>query len=314
MQTAEELDYRAIDVPWFYASHHVFERAFQVKHHLERMRESFDTLRTFINRSEAESHAVEREEIKDSLLAIRDLMESVDVIQWNFPELASKHWFGATRGDIEHAYWRVEDGRFDKAYENEEQMYALAGEVQRILDNFTESIRHGFYDRLNEYIQKLDWNLISGYPPERYEDEIREAKDMFCLGYYSTSLIVLGRAVEKTLLELGQERKVRSVHAFGETKAWKDTKFYTKNEALSDIDMSGKAGKVISDRQYHEISILIKYRNDVAHAEYDNISRDEAIRKCSDAGDLLVDLEEEREYLEKLDDNEINPVENQTVN
>jgi hypothetical protein len=248
-----------------------------------------------------------------ALQAIRDLMESIEEVQWNFPELASEHWFGRFRSDVHHAYWRVEDGRFDNAYEDEDELSSLAGEVNRIQYSTAGYRPEEFYRRLNNHIEQMDWDLLSDSPPDAYEDEIREAKDLFCLGYYSTALIVLGRAVEKALLELGKTREVESVYDFNKQIDWEDTKYYQKNEALRQVDMPGEQGKVLSKRQYHQISILIDYRNNVAHAEYGNIGREPAIRQLSDAGELLIELERKREYLEELDPEEIEPVGTQNI-
>lgn len=309
-----DLQYRAIDIPWFYAGHNVYERAFRLKESFERIGECLEELGEFRESFESHPETIEQSQVSEIFNAIRDLMEGVEGFQWNFPNLAYQYWFGGFMGDVAHAFWRIEDGKFSNAPGDSDELHLLAREVERIHKNVHGSTRHGFYSRLDEFIEQMDWHLVQGTPPPRYEDEIREAKDLFCLGYYATALIVLGRSVEKALLELGRTRDVRSVKAYDEIDDWEETKYYHKNEALRQVDMPGKHGKVISERQYHQISILINYRNNVAHTEYENISRAKAIRQCSDAADLLIELEEKREYLEELDLGEIEPVKAQKVN
>lgn len=308
----DELKYRALDLPWFFAHLNVYERVFELKEHVNGIPERLDTLSDFISSVKEQDRAT-RKEVSNVKMAIRDLMEHVEVIQYNLPHLALENWFTGFREDIAHAYWRVEDGKFDDASEDRDQLHSLVYGVRRIYSNTSESQRQGFKARLREHIEQLDWELTPSSPPESFKDEGREAGDLFCLGYYSTALIVLGRSVERQLLELGEERRIESVKAYDRSISWPDTKFFHKNVALNRADMPGEQGKVISNRQFHLISILIDYRNNVAHSEYQNVRRDKAQRQCKDAFDLLLELEEQKKRLDDMGENEIPPISDQKV-
>ncbi len=80
---------------------------------------------------------------------------------------------------------------------------------------------------------------------------------------------------------------------------------------MKNIQKPNSTEKLISQRQYHEISVLVNYRNNVAHSEHEDIERDEALRQINNAFSLLKELTEQIEELEKLDDDEINPIEGQ---
>ncbi|MFD1634638.1 hypothetical protein ACOZ4L_02775 [Haloplanus ruber] len=309
---SEDLDYRALDAPWFYARSNIYERIFRLHTIINEIANYIDELKEFDEAYTDADESVTREQTREAKLAVRQLMEHTDAVKWNFPEIVHESWFSSFTSDLAHAYWRVEEGRFRNPLENEQQLYSLAGEVQRICRNLSDSRQTGFYTHLQDYIERLDWDLNSP-TPDRFEDEAREAADLFCLGYYSTALIVLGRAIEKALLDLGETRQIRSVHVYGEERPWSETKFYHKNVALKRVDMPNESGKVLSKRQFHEISILVDYRNNVAHAEYSDISRDKALRQCQNAFDLLREIEEIRDALCDLSDDKIKPITQQKV-
>jgi len=308
----EDLDYRALDAPWPYARSNIYERIFRLHTIINEISDYIDDLKEFDEAYNDSDEPVKRKQTREAKLAIRQLMKHTDAVKWNFPEIIHESWFSSFTSDLAHAYWRVEEGRFRKPLENEKQLNSLAGEVQRICRNLSDSRQTGFYTHLQHYIERLDWDLNSS-PPDRFEDEAREAADLFCLGYYSTALIVLGRAIEKALLDLGETRQIRSVRVYGEERPWGETKFYHKNVALNRADMPNEEGKVLSERQFHEISILVDYRNNVAHAEYSDISRDKALRQCQNAFDLLTEIEEIRDTLCDLSDDEIKPITHQKV-
>ncbi len=240
---------------------------------------------------------------------ITKIMEAAEVFSYNFPELAKSSWRGGFTQDVAHAYWRIEEGRFRKAASDEDVFAQLMGEASDILENST-SASNSVLQRLTEFLENYGRDLHPQDVPEQHRVDVYEARDLYCLGYYSTALMVLGRAVEKALLELGQVRKVRTVEAYGTTD-WEDARFYNRNEALHHINMPERHGKVLSDREYHQIAILIDYRNNVAHSEYDQVGREEAHRQLMDAFALLRELSEKIEYLEELDDDKIEVVEEQ---
>jgi hypothetical protein len=145
--------------------------------------------------------------------------------------------------------------------------------------------------------------------PDEYENEVFEARDLYCLGYYSTGLIVLGRAVERALLDLGRERKISSVNGFRGETDWEEARFFERTEALYVVDMPDMSGKILSKGQYHQIQVLIDYRNQVAHDSYRQISKEAASRMMGQALDLLSDLEERRGELEYMGDDEVQELE-----
>ncbi|PSP73837.1 hypothetical protein BRC86_08040 [Halobacteriales archaeon QS_3_64_16] len=71
---------------------------------------------------------------------------------------------------------------------------------------------------------------------------------------------------------------------------------------------------MISQRQYHEISILVDYRNNVAHSDYENIEHSVASRRAKTAVDLLRDLAELVNELDQMENEKIDPIACQTVN
>ncbi|WP_137285480.1 hypothetical protein [Halorussus salinisoli] len=304
----KEDDYFALDPPWFFANSNVIERLFQLRHHQTQLNNSFDELETLYEECQKQGTDAIASSL-DISRHITDMMESAEVFSYNFPELARKSWWGGFTEDIAHAYWRIEKGRFKGAASDEETLGTLLREVASILENSTatnNSVLHQLRLFLDQYGYELNPNDV----PEDYQIDVYEAQDLYCLGYYSTALMVLGRAVEKALLELGQVRDVRTIRTH-DIIEWEDAKFYHRNKALREVNMPERHGKVLTEREYHQIAILIKYRNDVAHSEYEQVGREQALRQLKEAFDLLNELSDKIEYLEALDDQEIDPVEGQ---
>lgn len=306
-----EADYSTIDPPWFGENENVIMRIFRLQEELQRMQDAVNDLKEFD--SKYEEGPLDSKQTDRARLGIHRLMDSVEVFLYVFDDLVEKRWFLGFKQDIDHAYWRVDEGRFIEAPEDEETLRAFAGEVKDILSNVSAANHQGPLSQLYEYIERMGYELPIYEVPDEFEADIHEARDQFCLGYYSTGLLVLGRAVEKALLQLGQVRKVVSAEAYGNSVAWQDTKFWHKNVALNRIDMPEQYGKVLSKKQFHQISILVDYRNKVAHSEYEDIGRDQALRQMLDAADLLIELNDKIEKLRDMDEEKIDPVENQSV-
>lgn len=242
-----------------------------------------------------------------AMAGVRKLMRSLDSFQYAFPELEEETWFAGFQDDVHHAYWRVEDGKFDDALSSDEEARkTLLREVDDILDNISDSIYTNPIEKVRRFLESYGEEFDPGNAPEEYRNEVFEARDLYCLGYFSTGLIVLGRAVERALLDLGRARKITSVDGFrGETN-WEDARFFERTKALYEVDMPDETGKILSKSQYHQIQLLIDHRNQVAHTEYRQISKDTASRMMSQALDLLTELEECRKELEGLEDEQIN--------
>lgn len=305
----EEGEYYDLEPPWNFANNSVIVRISQLRRHRDRIFKSVNELESLYK--ECQKHGTDAiTRTLDITRHILKLMESAEVFSYNFPELAEKSWWGGFTQDVAHAYWRIEEGRFEDAGSDEETLSGLLGEVADILENSTgasNSVLHQLSIFLDHYGQDLHPQDV----PKKYESDVYEARDLYCLGYYSTSLMVLGRAVEKALLELGEVRKVKTIRTHGSQTDWRKARFYHRNIALNRIDMPDQHGKVLSEKEYHQIAILIDYRNNVAHSEYDQVGREEAHRQLMDAFDLLRELSEKIEYLQELDDDMIEPVEGQ---
>lgn len=284
---------------------------FELQRGWKRMREAFETLEEFEDLYEREGEDA-YQEVRKAEMAITDLTEATEEFWYNFPALGSKSWFTGFHRDLAHAHWRVKAGEFhveDSSVES--NLHRARYEVRSILSNTSTSNHQGIMNLLWEFLEHQG-NELSAYDlPEEYREEAYEVQDLFCIGYYSTALLVVGRAIEKALLELGEARDVRTVRAYGNMIDWPDTKFAHKATALHRVNMPERHGKVLSKKQYHQMSILIDYRNSVAHSEYANIEREAALREMKSAFQLLIELCEAKEYLNELPDEEIDTVEGQ---
>ncbi|WP_152423135.1 hypothetical protein [Natrinema versiforme] len=309
----DDIMFRDIDEEWIFHDSNVIYRIFKLKEKVSELHERMDLLETFIEEYESDEEEPSPKLIREARRSILRLMNCVEVIAWNFPHLASETWFGHFKEDIAHGYWRTEEGRYRDAETDQDELGQLYSEARRIFDNTSNSQSQGVLSRLSEYFEFMDIDFQMKKVPEEYDDAIREAADLYCLGYYSTALLVLGRAVEKCLLQLGEDRRVESVRMYGDEVDWEDTKFHFRNVALNRINMPKMHGKVLSDRQYHQIAILVDYRNNVAHSDYEQIDRDAALRQCMESVDLLEELNDAREHLQELDDEDIDPIYNQKV-
>ncbi|MFD1527596.1 MULTISPECIES: hypothetical protein [Halobacteriales] len=307
----ENIAFRHIDDEWHHHNSNVIYRIFKLKEFYDEIRDHIETLEGFVEQCGSEEKEPSKKLISDSRRAILRLMRNVEAIAWNFPHLAHESWFGSFKEDIAHGYWRIEEMRYQNAESDPDERRQLCGEARRICENTSEAFSQGILGRLTEFFEFMDVDFHMKDTPKEYKSTIREAADLYCLGYYSTALLVLGRAVEKCLLQLGRDRKVKSIRAYNDEIDWEDARFHFRNKALNRIDMPEKHGKVLSDRQYHQIAILIKYRNNVAHSDYEQVGRDEALRQCMSALDLLEELNELRSHLRELDDESIRPVSNQ---
>jgi uncharacterized protein YutE (UPF0331/DUF86 family) len=308
---AEDRDF-ASDVQGYGMRMNVFSRVFEIDRHLDQVQSSIEKLRIF--RDKHEEGDLSGDVRTGAFTGVKRLMRSLDAIEYAFPELENEVWFSGFQNDVHHAYWRIEDGRYDGVLDsNTESVDSFAGEVVDILSNISDSTHTNPVNQLHRFIKHYGKEFDPYNAPEEYYNEVFEARDLFCLGYYSTALIVFGRAVERSLLQLGEARKINSLHGFEEDTSWKQARFYERTKALKNNDMPDDSGKMITNTQYHLIQILINYRNKVAHEEYRDISREEAARLMGQAVDLLTELEEQRIELEETPDEEINSLDNVSV-
>ncbi len=293
-------------------SRNVFARVFEIQRHLEQIQESVEQLKAFQDRYD--EGQMTREVASGALFGVKQLMRSLDSIEYAFPELGEKVWFSGFQEDVHHTFWRVEDERFDAALNFEgEDLGGLYREVSNILDNISDSNHTSPINQLQRFLERYGDEFNTYDAPDEYHKEVFEARDLFCLGYYSTGLIVLGRAVERAILQLGNARKIKSVNGFSPHTDWDSARFWERAEALYNLDMPDDSGKMISKRQYHLIQLLIDYRNKVAHKDYREISKNDAARMMGQALDLLAELEETREKLNKMADDEIHKRDNVSV-
>ncbi|WP_178915174.1 hypothetical protein [Natronomonas gomsonensis] len=275
------------------------------------MQSSIEDLETFREEFQDKNS---NEDAGSALSGIRTLMRSLDAFEYAFPELRDNIWFSGFQGDVHHAYWRVKDGKFDDALSSDEEVTrALAGEVNGILSNISESNNTNPISQLRRFLERYGEEFDPHNAPNEYQNEAFEARDLYCLGYFSTGLIVLGRAVERALLELGRSRMVISVNGFREHTSWEDARFFERTKALYEIDMPDKSGKILSKRQYHQTQLFVDYRNQVAHNKYRQISKETASRMMGQGLDLLSELEDLRMRLESLEDGQIQELKNVSV-
>lgn len=289
----------------------VFSRVLELEHKLDQIHSSIERLESFQQGCENEKSDVDAGQ---ALAGIKSLMRSLDAFEYAFPELRDQIWFSGFQSDVHHAYWRVEDGRFDDALSSDEDAtLALLREVNDILSNVADSTHTNPINQLRRFLERYGEVFDPHDAPDEYENELFEARDLYCLGYFSTGLIVLGRAVERALLDLGRIRKITSINGFSEHTDWEDARFFERAKALHVVDMPDKSGKVISKSQYHQIQLLIDYRNQVAHDQYRQISKAAASRMMGQALDLLSGLEDRREIIADFADKEVQELENVSV-
>lgn len=293
-------------------SMNAFSRMFEIQRNLDQIRSSVEDLDEF--REQREEGNLSRDTATGAVAAVKQLMRALDSIEYAFPELVDEVWFSGFKQDVHHAYWRIEDGRFDGVLDMErDSIRGFSTEVEDILANISESINTNPIYQLQRFLRRYGEEFYPLDAPEEYHNEVFEARDLFCLGYYSTGLIVLGRAVERALLQLGQARKINSVDGFRDSTEWEEARFFERAKALYNINRPDQSGKMISKRQYHLVQLLIDYRNKVAHEDYRSISKDSAARMMGQALDLLSEVEETRSDLEELPDDEIPEMDNVSV-
>lgn len=295
---AKERDYPSGDVGYG-MSRNVYSRVFKIHQDLNRIQTSIDQLQIF--REQFADEDLSSDSATGAMTSIKALMRSLDAIEYAFPDLGDKVWFGGFKDDVHGAYWRVEAGRFDGVFDMESgSLESLSFHVNNILGNVSDSSHTNPINQLHRFLERYGDEFDPYHAPEEYYKEVFEARDLFCLGYFSTGLIVLGRAVERVLLHVGHARHIRSVDGFGGSTQWESARFFERTEALYNIDMPDDSGKMISKRQYHQIQLLIDHRNKVAHDEYRTISKSEAARTMGQTLELLSKLEATKIKLEDI--------------
>lgn len=290
----------------------VFSRIFEIRRRYEQIQTSVEHLETF--EEQYDRGDLSRDVASSAMTGVKRLMRSLDTLEYVFPELRNEVWFSGFQSDVNHAFWRVEDGRYNGVLQMEsDALEAFSGEVKRILDNISDSTHTNPISQLHRYLEHYGEEFNPRKAPNEYLNEVFEARDLFCLGYFSTGLIVLGRAVERAILQLGKARKINSVDGFQESTEWDSARFFERTKALYNIDMPDGSGKIINKRQYYLVQLLIDYRNQVAHDEYRDISKNDAARMMGQALELLVDLEERRSELEEIEDDQIRELDNVSI-
>lgn len=244
---------------------------------------------------------------RETYMSIRYLRDNLDDITEAFPEIEQKGWHYNFSEAIEGAHWRLEEGWFIE-HDNKP---VIAKYIRDILENTDRRPEDDIVSRLKRYfeyrLEFLDEDKVS----KDFQVDVKEARDIACLGHYSSALFVMGRGIEKALNKLGNVREVKSIKGHGTTKKWIKASFHQMNEALKEVDMPDGSGKVINKKEYHEISKLIGYRNDVAHNSHHDLEKDQAMSEIESAFHLLKDLSERIEDIEEMDD--ITEVKKQSV-
>lgn len=296
--------------PWTpYENGNVFIRISRLYGLLDELQEGLENLNDIFNSLEEmnkkKGKGYEAREAQDDIyFAIEDSLNCVEVFGYCFPELFEKEWFDRFWQDLSSLYWRLDEDELGTKKEK-----TLLRRSKKILEH-TEGRRstHPF-NKLIKFLERYGIDIYFGDFSEEFQPDVFEARDQFCLGYYSTALFVLGRAVERAMLMVGEERKIESVR-FGDgnnadVKSWEDAKFSHRVKVLSDVDRPGSTREMINSTQFNEGQILVDYRNKAAHSEYEDLDEEKAERKIHDALDLLGDLCQLLDELREMDDDEI---------
>lgn len=290
-------DFYALEPPWFSENSNAIVRIFRLKKAFDGVFDSLDEVEEIENKLE-EDEAKPEDVVFDFQIAVHEIVHGLEEFYYCFPEVVNEEWFHSLWQSSAGAYWRAEEGRFK---ENPE---GITYYVSEIVDHIPSGQEPGPYRNLEAFLNSRGSSFRHSQVDALFKEDVYEARDHIAIGYYSTALLVLGRAVEKALLKIGQERKIERIKK-GEQRSWDEATFSDRTEALANADHPNGDGKMISQKQYLEISILIDYRNNVAHTEYESIEREEAIRKCETALDLLKELSGLLEEIRGIDDEEI---------
>lgn len=272
---------------WAYARENAAMRYIQLGVELETMREALDDLKA-VAASEAGGDVLKAD------LAILHLFEATAAFYAHYHDLGREEWFINARNAIGSAHWRVEKGVIDK---DPEQLRMWADRIVREAEG---PGRHDLVVNIRQFIERRGHFLSTHDVEKTFERDVREARDLYSLGYYQTSLFVLGRAVERGLLELGELRGLLRIEPEnGKPQKWEDAKFAQRGKALHRLPLGPGKMTCLNRREYHEVAILANQRNEVAHSDYTEMPDEEGERMVRNAFSLLVAISHRTAELKK---------------
>lgn len=307
----DEMGFYCFEPPWFYEKYNPLIRASELNDRLEEMRDRIDNLQNIHHKHKKDEEECENK-VFDIWVEVEPLMGNIELFGYVFKELSQKEWYITFWQNTAGVYWRagemVEEDNLN--YINRQGVMVT---LQDLLKYFTGAGGNPI-NKLHAYVEDRGREIYFDYDlPNEFEHDLYEIRDLFSLDYYSTTLLVLGRSVEKALLTLGNERKIKTLRSFGDVRKWEEARFYSRVEALKEINKPDSDEKMISRKQYHELSILVDYRNNVAHSEYEEITREEALSQIDDALRLLDDICRLIEEIRNMNDQKIDEIEGQSV-
>ena len=207
------------------------------------------------------------------------ILEDAEMLDHYFDCFEGEAWLGSFFNELGQLYWRLEDDRF----ETEEKSDALLRMVNEILSN---QHSRGSKDTINKMHTKITHSFLevsSADVIDEFEEDLLEARDLAAMGYYSTTLFVIARAVEKATYILGVERNVSHIEFRKKSsqKDWEKTTAYERVEALDQIENPDKDGKILNNKDKGGITRLRDYRNDAAHKDYRSMDREKQKEKLT---------------------------------
>lgn len=260
-----------------------------------------------------EAYEAGEEDLQDKdhryIYLCRKLTEHFEFFWYLFPGVIDEDWFSDFYRLLRLAHQSAEPGgRFEEEFHF---LHRVSKKIVQFNSGPSEQSPLQKMDRFSHRrgMEFMDLSLLS-----EFDRDMAEARDLVAIGYHQTALFVLGRAIEKALRILGEDRQIESVSVHGNARRWERTTFKHMCEALKNVDRPGGKGKMLNQKQYHQVSSLIQYRNDTAHSEHGNLDREEARHEIRNASRLLVKLSDQIREMRKQDlAAQIEPVTDQKI-
>ncbi|WEL19219.1 hypothetical protein [Candidatus Nanohalococcus occultus] len=296
----ENFDYYCFEPPAVLSNLNIIDRYTSHGREIRRIREELENL-------EEKQKAYKNGEIsyepfyRECDSSVFQIMESSEKLDYFIEALQEEDWFYEFQQDVASLFWRLEENRF-----NEEQN---ANGLQHRLSNILRhrKQRNSVTQKIHQRLGEMFLHVSSADVIRELEDEMFEARDLACAEYYSTALFVIGRAAEKCLYIIGEERRIEKIEERyssereARTIKWEKSGFKRMSEALKEAEADPISGKLIDQKQYSEVQKLISYRNDMAHREHGQLERKRAKVEINSAVQLLEDLSKTVEKLREHD-------------
>ena len=185
-------------------------RSFQLKPSLDSINTSLEKL------DNIEKHLEENTDPKNVVgefgVAVQDLLISIEEFAYCFEEVRHRDCLHSLWQAVASAYWRDEEGW------SINEPWRIKSEIDDITAHTTNIPAPGPHQKFERFIQQRGSALAPDGVSPPFQEDVYEARGLLAIGYYSTALLVLDRAVEKALLTAGRKRKVNSITAFGSEK------------------------------------------------------------------------------------------------